>query len=50
MRTDDIISTVKAMKARGVQFLQKIPNTYYDNLRTGLAKAGIQVQEDINTI
>ena len=33
MRTEDIVKTVLAMKARGVEFLEKIPNTYYDNLR-----------------
>lgn len=50
MRTDDIISTVRAMQNRGVQFLDKIPNTYYDNLRTGLAKVGINVEEDIKVL
>lgn len=43
MRTDDIITTVLAMKARGIQFLEKIPNTYYDNLKEGIKKAGIEV-------
>lgn len=50
MRTDDIIATVQAMKARGVQFLDKIPNTYYDNLRKGLAKVGLNVEEDLNVL
>jgi len=50
MRTDDIISTIQAMKSRGVQFLDKIPNTYYDNLRTGLKKVGLNVEEDIDTL
>lgn len=50
MRTNDIIATVNAMKARGVQFLDKIPNTYYDNLRAGIAKAGIDVKEDIDKL
>ena len=50
LRTDDIITTVQRMKARGVLFLDKIPNTYYDNLREGLGKINLQVQEDINVI
>lgn len=50
MRTEDIIATVQAMKARGIQFLDKIPNTYYDNLRKGIEKAGITVQEDIDKL
>ena len=43
LRTDDIITTVQRMKARGVLFLDKIPNTYYDNLREGLGKINLQV-------
>lgn len=50
MRTENIIETVERMKARGVKFLEKIPDTYYDNLRKGLAKAGTKVAEDIDTI
>ena len=43
MRTENIIETVTRMKNRGVLFLDKIPDTYYDNLRTGLAATNIQV-------
>ena len=50
MRTTDIIKTVNAMKARGGEFLDKIPNTYYDNLREGLAKVGYKVNEDIDKL
>ena len=50
MRTNDIIPTVLAMKARGVEFLDKIPNTYDDNLREGLSKCCTQVIEDINKL
>jgi len=50
MRTENIIETVTRMKARGIQFLDKIPDTYYDNLRTGLANVNIQVQEDIDIL
>ena len=50
MRTEDIITTVQRMKARGVEFLTKIPDSYYDNLRKGLADAGTTVSEDIDII
>lgn len=38
------------MKARGVEFLDKIPDTYYDNLKIGLANAKLEVKEDIETL
>jgi len=50
MRTEDIISTVEAMKARGVEFLDKIPDTYYDRLREGLKNVGMEVKEDIDVL
>ena len=50
MRTESIIETVTRMKNRGVQFLDKIPDTYYDNLRTGLQNVSIQVQEAIDIL
>ena len=50
MRTEDIITTVQRMKARGVVFLDKIPDTYYDNLRVGMSAANLQVQEDIDVL
>jgi len=50
MRTESIIETVTRMKNRGVLFLDKIPDTYYDNLRTGLSNVSIQVQEDIDIL
>src|SRR5439155_10055065 len=36
MRTEDIVSTVAALRARGVRFLT-VPATYYDDVRTRLA-------------
>lgn len=42
LRTEDIITTVSRMAARGVEFLQ-VPETYYENLRKGIQNAGIQV-------
>lgn len=41
MRTEDIITTVMRMKARGVEFLDKIPDTYYDNLRVGIGRCNV---------
>jgi len=33
LRTDNVIETVERMKARGVEFLDKIPDSYYDMIR-----------------
>lgn len=38
------------MKDRGVEFLDKIPDTYYDGIRKGIVNAGIEVAEDIDLI
>jgi 4-hydroxyphenylpyruvate dioxygenase len=46
MKTNDIINTVTRMRDRGVEFLT-VPDAYYDNLKKGLANAGIEVTEDI---
>merc|ERR1719291_779289 len=50
MRTEDIVTTIERMKARGVEFLEKIPDTYYDNLRVNIAKVGLEVAEDIDIL
>lgn len=50
MRTEDIVETVVRMKARGVEFLDKIPDEYYNRLREGLKNAGTEVKEDIDTL
>ena len=50
MRTDDIITTVERMKARGVEFLDKIPDAYYDRLQEGLKNMGLEVKEDFEVI
>ena len=50
MRTEDIVTTVERMKARGVEFLEKIPDAYYDRLKEGLKNAGLEVKEDIETL
>ena len=38
------------MKDRGVEFLDKIPDSYYDRLKVGLKNAGMEVKEDLETI
>lgn len=37
------------MKDRGVEFLS-VPDTYYENLKKGIANAGIEVTEDIEIL
>jgi 4-hydroxyphenylpyruvate dioxygenase len=50
MRTEDIVTTVTRMKERGVEFLDKIPDAYYDRLKEGLKNANLEVKEDIETL
>lgn len=50
MRTENIIETVEAMRARGTEFLEKIPDVYYDNLRKQLKDRNFEVAEDIDTL
>jgi 4-hydroxyphenylpyruvate dioxygenase len=38
------------MKERGIEFLEKIPDTYYDQLEKGIAEAGLEVKEDFAVI
>lgn len=49
--TPDIISTVSAMRARGVEFIN-VPSTYYDTIRQRLKteKRGWELKEDLDTI
>jgi len=49
MLTNDILTAVRTLKARGVTFLD-VPPTYYENMKKGLANAGIVVEEDIEAI
>lgn len=49
LNTRDIISAVRAMRARGVKFLT-IPKTYYTHLRERLAKSPVNVKEDLDVI
>lgn len=47
--TDDIITSVSALKARGVDFLS-VPNAYYENLEARLETSKIKVAEDLAII
>jgi len=47
LRTENIIETVERMRARGVEFLEKIPDSYYDKIREGVKDVGLDVEEDI---
>jgi len=49
LTSKDIITSVKQLSARGVEFLT-IPDAYYERLRKGLEHAGVKVQEDINEL
>lgn len=49
LRTQDIISTITTLRARGVDFLE-VPTKYYDNLRSRLAHATINIAEDLKVI
>lgn len=47
--TDDIIRDITNLKARGVEFI-KVPNTYYEDIKVRLKKAGLTLHEDFETI
>lgn len=49
LKTNDIISTVTALKARGVEF-NKMSAEFYDNLRKRLEQDGIVLREDIDKL
>ncbi|KAH7366752.1 4-hydroxyphenylpyruvate dioxygenase [Plectosphaerella cucumerina] len=51
LRTPDIIATVSAMRARGVEFIN-VPETYYDAMRLRLKteKRRWELREDLDTI
>ncbi|RED50481.1 4-hydroxyphenylpyruvate dioxygenase [Seonamhaeicola aphaedonensis] len=48
--TDDIISTVKGMRSRGVEFLSIPPKTYYEAVPERLLAHDHQLKEDIKTL
>ena len=47
--TTDIIQTVEAMRARGMEFLT-IPNTYYEHIRKNMPTMTVKVSEDIDLL
>lgn len=49
LRTDDIIRDITNLKRRGVEFI-KVPETYYDSMKMRLKKAGLQLNEDFETL
>jgi len=49
LRTNDIITAVTNLKARGVVFIE-VPTTYYKNMTTRLNKAGLTLDEDFETL
>ena len=49
LNTPDVIKTVSALRARGVEFLE-VPDTYYDNLRANIPSMTIKIKEDIETL
>ena len=38
------------MRARGVEFLEKIPDTYYDRLFAGMKEMNLELKEDIEIL
>jgi len=49
LRTTDIVSSVRALRARGVNFL-RVPDSYYDSLRIRLASSSLNVTEEISAL
>ena len=49
LRTNNIISAVTNLKARGVVFID-VPRTYYDNMILRLKKTKLQLSEDFETL
>ena len=49
LRTNDIISTVSAMRRNGVEFLT-IPDTYYDRLRERRKAGDLDIEESVDEL
>ncbi|XP_037092051.1 4-hydroxyphenylpyruvate dioxygenase-like [Pollicipes pollicipes] len=49
LNTSDIISAIRSMKARGLEFLT-IPDTYYEQLREQLKHSKVKVEEDLDVL
>jgi 4-hydroxyphenylpyruvate dioxygenase len=49
LNTNDILTSVKALRDRGVEFLVT-PKSYYDNLRLRLQSSPVKVKEDLSVL
>lgn len=49
LNTNDIITALKNLRARGMEFLQ-VPDAYYEDVKKRLAKSPVQVKEDIDEL
>ena len=49
LRTTSVIDAVVAMKARGIEFIT-VPETYYIAMKERLARQGMKIEEDFETL
>lgn len=49
LNTQDIITAVKHLKARGQEFLQ-VPDSYYDMLKERLQQSSVKITEELKTL
>ncbi|OAD55635.1 4-hydroxyphenylpyruvate dioxygenase, partial [Eufriesea mexicana] len=49
LNTNDIITAIQNLRARGVEFLD-VPDTYYNMLKNHLKTKGVQILEDLNIL
>jgi len=49
LKTSDILTTVKNMRARGVEFIS-VPDTYYTTMAQRLKKSAVRLEEDFEAI
>lgn len=49
LRTPDIITSVKNLKARGVEFIN-VPDSYYAMMRERLSRQGMKLEEDFSIL
>ena len=48
-RTDDIVTAVRNLKTRGVEFIQ-VPSTYYEDIRARFHRCGMKLEEYMNDL
>jgi len=49
LRTNDVITSVRNLRARGVDFIT-VPSTYYESMRQRIKQTGLKLEEDFQTI